>query len=48
MLIVLCLLQPVYEPLEPCMFFSVNMHKYKAKADGIGPPNLGHFDRERS
>lgn len=28
------------------MFLGVNMHEYEAKADGIGPPNLGHFDRE--
>jgi hypothetical protein len=45
-LIVLCLLQPVYEPLEPCMFLGVNVHKHEAKADGIGPANLSHFDSE--
>lgn len=28
------------------MFFSVNMHEYEAKANGIGPANLGHFDSE--
>lgn len=29
------------------MLLGMHMHKHEAKADGIGPTNLGHFDSQR-
>jgi hypothetical protein len=46
-LVILRAFEPVNKPLEPHMFFSMDMHKDKAEADRIRPSDLGHLDGER-